>query len=101
MEGHLEALLELIFFIKTSKFWSRDPYRGPTGVAVSLVSRAVSTRDDARARQEAHVLNPWCEGGDKSLSEQQREGEAAILCSLGSEWMFYFLRFAHRVFPFL
>jgi hypothetical protein len=37
MEVPLEVLLELIFLHSTSKFWSRGPYKGSTGVALTIM----------------------------------------------------------------
>jgi hypothetical protein len=41
MKVCLEVLLEFVFFLKTSKFWNRGPYRDLTGVALIDVPRGM------------------------------------------------------------
>jgi hypothetical protein len=67
MEGHLEALLELIFLPKTSKFWSRGLYRAPTRVALNIlfflkITKGVKegSNDDRRLEPTPHHLTPPC-----------------------------------------
>jgi hypothetical protein len=60
MKGYLEVMLELCFH-QTSKIWSRGPYGGPIGVALSGIYSNLITIYDLLSSFMLDSIGPYSE----------------------------------------